>query len=135
MLAFVDYMSGRIVRIPDPIAQSDEDLLWRGADILDQDSTLFQLLVQGLAIIGIPVEGPCANEEIAVLGVGSAHLDAKHIRLPRVAILYAKAQKLLRVYCQCSAFVVGIARMSEDCACSFRLVPNPIQLFMNTGFW
>ena len=40
LLAFVDYMSGRIVRIPDPIAQSDEDLLWRSGDILDQNARL-----------------------------------------------------------------------------------------------
>lgn len=71
-----------------PIAQIDNGGAGlRGAfDVLHQDRRLLDLLGEGVAVVGIAGKGPGADDQVAFLGGGNAHLDPEFVRLAGLAL-------------------------------------------------
>jgi len=76
-LAAVDDLQPRVVPVDPAIAEIHVGGLGRRGDAFEQNGGLFQLLVEGVAIIGIPREGTSTDDEAVFMGDGQAGLDAK----------------------------------------------------------
>ena len=78
-LAAMDDLHSRVVPVYPAIPEINVGGLGWRSDAFEQNGGLFQLLVEGVAIVGIPGKGAGPDDEAVFMGNGQTRLDSKLI--------------------------------------------------------